>query len=131
MTDNTSTVNELLSLTQRLLNSVVTADWKTYTSLCDSTITCFEPEARGQLVEGLPFHQFYFDITEAGRRQITVTQPHVRLLGPDAAIVSYVRLTQSTDASGSPKTSRYEETRVWQRRDGEWKHVHFHRSSNT
>ena len=58
MTDNASTVNELLSLTQRLLNSVVTADWKTYTSLCDSTITCFEPEARGQLVEGLPFHQF-------------------------------------------------------------------------
>ena len=98
MTDNASTVNELLSLTQRLLNSVVTADWKTYTSLCDSTITCFEPEARGQLVEGLPFHQFYFDITEAGRRQITVTQPHVRLLGPDANDTSRAVLKRQLDA---------------------------------
>jgi hypothetical protein len=28
-------------------------------------------------------------------------------------------------------TTRCEETRVWERRDGSWKHVHFHRSENT
>jgi calcium/calmodulin-dependent protein kinase (CaM kinase) II len=44
------------------------------------------------------------------------------------AVLVYVRLTQFLDASGSPKTSAVEETRVWQKKDGAWKHVHFHRS---
>jgi len=52
----------------------------------------------------------------------------VRLLGNEAAIVSYVRLIQTVDGDGVPNVQRYEETRVWQRQDGEWKHVHFHRS---
>ena len=26
------------------------------------------------------------------------------------------------------KGAAFEETRVWQRRDGRWRHVHFHRS---
>lgn len=131
MAEDTNTVNELLTLTQRLLNAVVAGDWQTYSAYCDPSLTCFEPEARGQLVEGLPFHQFYFDTAAPGRRQITVTQPHVRLLGHDGAVVSYVRLTQSVDLQGTPHSSRFEETRVWQRRDGHWKHVHFHRSSNS
>ena len=131
MAENSNTVNELLLLTQRLLNAIVAGDWQTYLTFCDSSLTCFEPEARGQLVEGLPFHQFYFDTVAPGRKQITVTQPHVRLLGPDAAVVSYVRLTQSIDSQGVPHTSRYEESRIWERRDGQWKHVHFHRSSNS
>ncbi|MBM4002608.1 MAG: DUF4440 domain-containing protein [Planctomycetes bacterium] len=130
MADDSRIVNELLALTQRLLNAIVTGDWPTYAAFCDPSLTCFEPEARGQLVEGMSFHQFYFDLASPGRRQITVTQPHVRLLGPDAAVVSYVRLTQSVDAQGTPHTSRYEESRVWHRRNGEWKHVHFHRSAN-
>jgi hypothetical protein len=63
-----------------------------------------------------------------------MSQPHVRLLGdaqqPAAAVISYVRLTQSLDAAGNPQTSRFEETRIWQRMEGAWKHVHFHRSAN-
>ena len=61
----------------------------------------------------------------------SVPAPHVRMLGPDAAVVCYVRLTQSVDATGAPQTSRFEETRVWQRENGHWKHVHFHRSANS
>ena len=48
----------------------------------------------------------------------------------DAAVVSYVRLVQHLDGSGSAVTSRYEETRVWQKIGGAWKHVHFHRSAS-
>ena len=29
--------------------------------LCSPSMTAFEPEARGNLVEGMAFHKFYFD----------------------------------------------------------------------
>jgi calcium/calmodulin-dependent protein kinase (CaM kinase) II len=124
---------ELVDLNQRLLNSIVAGDWKTYEALCDSSITCFEPEARGQLASGMAFHKYYFELPGSPQKpakHVTMSQPHVRLLGNDGAVISYVRLTQSLDAGGAPQTSRVEETRVWQRIDGQWKHVHFHRSSN-
>jgi len=121
--------NQLLDLTRQLLNSIADQDWSVYTRLCDSSLTCFEPESRGQLVEGMDFHKFYFEL-KGGRspRNTTIVSPRVRPLGPDAAVVSYVRLIQKLDGSGSPITTAVEETRVWQRIQGEWKHVHFHRS---
>ncbi len=128
-----SATDELLSLNQKLLESIVSGDWKTYVALCDPSITCFEPEARGQLAVGMPFHKYYFDLPGSPQKpakNVTMSQPHVRLLGNDAAVVCYVRLTQSLDASGAPQTGRVEETRVWQKIGGEWKHVHFHRSQN-
>ena len=51
---------ELLQINQQLLDSIAPGDWKAYTQFCDPSISAFEPEARGELVEGLPFHQFYF-----------------------------------------------------------------------
>ena len=121
--------SELLRLNQQLLESIVTGDWNTYQKLCDPTLTCFEPEARGHLVEGLPFHRFYFDLGAAsGQRNTTMASPHVRLMG-DTALVNYVRLTQRTGPDGAPVTVPMEETRVWQRQSGAWKHVHFHRSA--
>jgi Calcium/calmodulin dependent protein kinase II association domain len=121
----------LLDLNQKLLVAIVSGDWKTYETLCDPSITCFEPEARGQVVVGMPFHKYYFDLPGSPQKpakNVTMSQPHVRLLGDDAAVLSYVRLTQSLDANGSPQTGRVEETRVWQKIGGQWKHVHFHRS---
>ena len=53
---------ELLRLNQRLLDSIALADWETYTELCDPSLTAFEPEAAGQLVQGLEFHHFYFQL---------------------------------------------------------------------
>ncbi len=123
---------ELLSLNQKLLNAIVGGDWNTYAALCDATLTCFEPEARGQLVEGMPFHKFYFDLPAGPKpavaTNVTMASPHVRLLGPDAAVLCYLRLNQKLDAAGVPVTVAVEETRVWQKVGGAWKHVHFHRS---
>ncbi|MCA9194447.1 MAG: nuclear transport factor 2 family protein [Planctomycetales bacterium] len=118
----------LINLTRCLLESIVQGNWEAYVDLCDPTITCFEPEAAGNLVEGMDFHRFYFELDQApGRKaQTTLCSPHVRLLG-DTAIVSYIRLTQVTDSTGV-HTKSAEETRVWHRGDGGWKHVHFHRS---
>lgn len=129
MTDATSA--ELLGLTQQLLDSIVQGDWATYEQLCDPTLTAFEPEAVGQLVEGMPFHHFYFRLGGVkGEHCTTMSRPHVRLMG-DVAVVSYVRLNQRVDGAGRPVTRSVEETRVWQRRDGRWRHVHFHRSPPT
>jgi hypothetical protein len=119
---------ELLQLNQRLLDSIVRADWKTYEELCDPSLSAFEPESRGQLVEGMPFHRFYFNLGGVkGEHNTTMASPHVRVMG-DVAVIAYVRLNQRVDGQGAPVVSAVEETRVWQRQGGRWRHVHFHRS---
>jgi calcium/calmodulin-dependent protein kinase (CaM kinase) II len=121
---------ELLAVSRKLLTSIDTGDWKTYESLCDASITCFEPEALGQVVEGLPFHKFYFDLPSTPTkpaRQSTIASPHIRVIG-NSAIVSYVRVVQKLDGSGAPVSVAAMETRVWEKQDSGWKHVHFHRS---
>ncbi len=124
-------IEEVIQVTQQLLDAVSAADWKTYEQLCDPSLTAYEPEARGQLVEGMDFHRFYFELGGAeGLHNTTMAAPHVRLLGEDVAIVCYVRLLQHQPGGTAPRTERFEETRVWVRRPEGWRHVHFHRSAN-
>ena len=125
----TSAEQSVLAVSASLLKAIDAGDWNTYAALCDESLTCFEPEASGHLVSGMPFHKYYFDLPPGKTpRQSSISSPHVRIVG-DVAIVSYVRLVQKLDASGAPVTASVSETRVW-RRDGEgWKHVHFHRSA--
>jgi calcium/calmodulin-dependent protein kinase (CaM kinase) II len=124
-----SNSDELLQLNRRLLDAIAEADWDVYQELCDATLTAFEPEAKGQLVEGLEFHSFYFNRKRPkGDYQTTMCSPKVRIMG-DVAVVAYIRLNQRVGQDGLPVTSAVEETRVWQRQDGKWKHVHFHRSA--
>jgi hypothetical protein len=119
---------ELLRLNHKLLDCIARADWPAYQELCDPTLTCFEPEAMGQLVEGMEFHHFYFQLSGANLPyNTTMASPHVRVMG-DVAVISYVRLNQRVSADGVPSTRAVEETRVWQKQNGVWKHVHFHRS---
>jgi calcium/calmodulin-dependent protein kinase (CaM kinase) II len=123
-----SAEQELLAVSRKLLTAIDSGDWSTYASLCDESITCFEPEALGHLVTGLPFHKYYFDLPAAKTsKQSTMASPQVRIMG-DAAIVSYVRVVQKVDAQGSPVSAAAMETRVWQKTASGWKHVHFHRS---
>ena len=123
-------VNELIELNRRLLESIAAGDWDTYAELCDPSLSAFEPEARGYLLEGMDFHRFYFDLGVAdGPQNTTISSPKVRLLG-DIVVVTYTRLLQRQDTEGRPTTLVFEETRVWHLRDGRWQHVHFHRSAN-
>jgi calcium/calmodulin-dependent protein kinase (CaM kinase) II len=128
MTMRDAVTQELLQLNQRLLDSIARADWTVYEELCDPSLSAFEPESRGQLVEGLPFHRFYFNLGGVkGEHNTTMASPHVRVMG-DVAVVAYVRLNQRVDGQGAPVVAAVAETRVWQRQGGRWRHVHFHRS---
>jgi calcium/calmodulin-dependent protein kinase (CaM kinase) II len=120
--------DELLRLNHRLLESIANADWATYQELCDPSLTAFEPEALGQLVKGMEFHRFYFNLGSVTRSHFTtMCSPRIRVMG-DVAVIAYVRLNQRVGADGLPMTTGFEETRVWQRQGSHWKHVHFHRS---
>ena len=121
---------EIVALNQRLLEAISAADWKTYEELCDPELTCFEPEARGHLVQGLAFHRFYFDLgAGSAARNTCIASPVVKFCGDDVAVVAYIRLTQKVGDEGQPTTTATEETRIWQRQGNRWRHVHFHRSA--
>ena len=119
--------NEILELSRKLLTAIDEQDWATYEQLCDPNLTAFEPEAKGQLVSDMPFHRFYFDTPSPSRRQSSIVSPTVKFIG-DAALVTYVRLTQVFSGDKQHSTRACEETRVWEKQNGEWKHIHFHRS---
>ena len=120
---------ELLELTQELLDSIREGDWDKYQALCDPSMTAIEPEACGHLIEGMQFHRFYFEQGgHMGPHNSTLVSPFVRMLGENVAVVSYVRLVQRADDKGVTTTDSFEETRVWHRQDGQWRHMHFHRS---
>ena len=127
MTSQTET--QLIDLCQQLLDSIDQQDWDTYTQLCDPSLSAFEPEGRGYLIEGMPFHRFYFEMEGTGLpKQSTISSAAVRLLAEDVAVVTYVRLIQRVLEDGSAPTTAAEETRIWQKQNGQWRHVHFHRS---
>ncbi|XP_055875985.1 calcium/calmodulin-dependent protein kinase type II delta chain-like isoform X3 [Biomphalaria glabrata] len=153
--DLESRKQEIIKLTEQLLQAITSGDYGEYTKLVDPHLTSFEPEALGNLIVGLDFHKFYFDHANAVETNspldptqdgsdlpprvlsknskpvnTSILNPHVHLLGEDAACIAYVRLTQFIDRNGLPVTKHSEETRIWQRKDGKWQNVHFHRSGS-
>ncbi|XP_043840745.1 calcium/calmodulin-dependent protein kinase type II subunit gamma isoform X33 [Dromiciops gliroides] len=147
---------EIIKITEQLIEAINNGDFDAYTKICDPGLTSFEPEALGNLVEGMDFHKFYFEnpqscsdanthpspyqfpslspvfqlckVLSKNSKPIhtTILNPHVHVIGEDAACIAYIRLTQYIDGQGRPRTSQSEETRVWHRRDGKWLNVHYH-----
>ncbi|KAM8748057.1 calcium/calmodulin-dependent protein kinase type II delta 1 chain isoform X14 [Sparus aurata] len=124
---------EIIKVTEQLIEAINNGDFEAYTKICDPGLTSFEPEALGNLVEGTDFHRFYFENALSKTKQPIHTillNPHVHLIGDEAACIAYIRLTQYIDGSGMPRTMQSEETRIWHRRDSKWQNIHFHRSGS-
>ncbi|MED6290612.1 Calcium/calmodulin-dependent protein kinase type II subunit beta, partial [Characodon lateralis] len=120
---------EIIKITEQLIEAINNGDFDAYAKICDPGLTSFEPEALGNLVEGMDFHRFYFENLLAKNNKpihTTILNPHVHLIGEDAACIAYIRLTQFVDNQGRPHSSQSEETRVWHRRDSKWQNIHFH-----
>uniref|UniRef100_A0A4W4FVE1 calcium/calmodulin-dependent protein kinase n=1 Tax=Electrophorus electricus TaxID=8005 RepID=A0A4W4FVE1_ELEEL len=123
--------SEIIKVTEQLIEAISNGDFESYTKMCDPSVTAFEPEALGNLVEGLDFHRFYFEnLWSKNSKPVhtTILNPHIHLIGEEAACIAYIRITQYIDTNGMPRTAQSEESRVWHRRDGKWQIVHFHRS---
>uniref|UniRef100_A0A672QD95 calcium/calmodulin-dependent protein kinase n=1 Tax=Sinocyclocheilus grahami TaxID=75366 RepID=A0A672QD95_SINGR len=124
-----SPVLEIIKITEQLIEAINNGEFDAYAKICDPGLTSFEPEALGNLVEGMDFHRFYFEnLLSKNSKPIhtTILNPHVHLIGEEAACIAYIRLTQFVDGQGRPRSSQSEETRVWHRRDSKWQNVHFH-----
>ncbi|XP_016412350.1 calcium/calmodulin-dependent protein kinase type II subunit gamma-like isoform X6 [Sinocyclocheilus rhinocerous] len=120
---------EIIKITEQLIEAINNGDFEAYTRICDPGLTSFEPEALGNLVEGMDFHKFYFEnLLSKNSKPVhtTILNPHVHLIGEDAACIAYIRLTQYMDSQGRARSSQSEETRVWHRRDAKWLNIHFH-----
>ncbi|XP_044069378.1 calcium/calmodulin-dependent protein kinase type II subunit gamma isoform X13 [Siniperca chuatsi] len=126
---STSRKQEIIKMTEQLIEAINNGDFEAYTRICDPGLTSFEPEALGNLVEGMDFHKFYFEnLLSKNSKPVhtTILNPHVHLIGEEAACIAYIRLTQYMDSQGRPRSCQSEETRVWHRRDAKWLNVHFH-----
>ncbi|XP_057198472.1 calcium/calmodulin-dependent protein kinase type II subunit gamma isoform X23 [Triplophysa rosa] len=120
---------EIIKITEQLIEAINNGDFEAYTRICDPGLTSFEPEALGNLVEGMDFHKFYFEnLLSKNSKPVhtTILNPHVHLIGEDAACIAYIRLTQYMDSQGRPRSCQSEETRVWHRREAKWLNIHFH-----
>ncbi|KAA8579212.1 hypothetical protein FQN60_000034 [Etheostoma spectabile] len=108
---------EIIKITEQLIEAVNNGDFEAYAKICDPGLTSFEPEGLGNLVEGMDFHRFYFDnLLSKNSKPIhtTILNPHVHMIGDDAACIAYIRLTQFVDLQGHPRSSQSEETRVYE-----------------
>ncbi|XP_077973826.1 calcium/calmodulin-dependent protein kinase type II delta chain-like isoform X1 [Styela clava] len=122
---------EIIRLTEQILQAKSDCDFEAYCKLVSPDMSCFEPETQGNLVRGIDFHKFFFDNNSAksGKtNNTTMLNPIVTLMGDDGACVAYINLTQYVSSNNQVMVKQVEETRVWQRANGAWRMVHFHRS---
>ncbi|NWS48355.1 KCC2D kinase, partial [Probosciger aterrimus] len=121
---------EIIKVTEQLIEAINNGDFEAYTKICDPGLTSFEPEALGNLVEGMDFHRFYF---ENGEGSVLFFSEFCSVCFPVCSCVAHSHKAlwiAEESLSGMPKTMQSEETRVWHRRDGKWQNVHFHRSGS-
>ena len=127
-----NTDEAVIAENQKLLNAIASGNYQEYQGLVSSDITSIEPETSGNVVQGLDFHKYYFDLGGQSPKpqlvnNVTMSRPHVRWLGDNAAVLTYVRVDQ-TLADGVPVTKTCCETRVWEIRNEKLVNVHFHKS---
>ncbi|XP_077445445.1 calcium/calmodulin-dependent protein kinase type II delta chain-like [Stigmatopora argus] len=123
---------EIIEATKNLLTAITISDYEAYRKMCDPGLTSFEPESLGVFIEGMAFHRFLMEsVAPSPVPHTIIVNPHVRMLGEDAAYIAYVRLTQNLGQDFKARTAKAEETRIWHRNNGTWQHIHFHRSGST
>ncbi|MCG8566872.1 MAG: nuclear transport factor 2 family protein [Desulfobacterales bacterium] len=121
-------VREVETCLMDLLHSVQQADIETYLSRVSPEVSCFEPESRGHLLRGLGLHRFLVEAARPVEKyHIELVDPLIRV-GKDMAYVAYTLHLTELDGGKQAQLTAENVTRIFQREDGGWKMVHFHRS---
>lgn len=110
-----------------LLHAVQKADIDTYLTRVSDQVTCFEPETRGHLLRGIGLHRFLVEQARPVETyHIELIDPVIRVAGNMAFAAYTLHLTET---GGPDETIQSENvTRIFQKEDGNWQMVHFHRS---
>lgn len=90
---------EVVESNARLLQAISQADFLTYSLLVDENLTCFEPQACGHLVRGVPFHKYYFQRNRnnnAEAENVSIVDPDVKVIGDVRQIASRGNVTLSS-----------------------------------
>lgn len=119
----------VLDAVQKLLDAVSHCDTGAYSQLVAEDVSAFEFDVSPYRIDGIDFHLNL--MKEKGKRlrptQVSILTPRVQRFG-NIAIASYTRLNTVWDEDGEPEFDNCNETRVFERREGTWVMVHFHRS---
>lgn len=108
--------HEIIEMTKALIDAHHTDDYA-YETLCDPHGTALGMDNFQEFTCGNILDQEIY---------ATLLNPYVHLLGDNAAYIAYIRLTKSICHQGHAHTFQTEETRVWHKRGGKWKNIHFH-----
>ena len=123
------TQQELIEVTEQMLEAINTGNVETYANLCVPELTCFEDVCHHR-IDGVEFHlSLIRQLAQSPALRPTrcdILHPAVQIYD-NTAIVTYTRLMTFNDA-GSPRWSTCNETRVFVREATEWKMAHFHRT---
>jgi ketosteroid isomerase-like protein len=111
-----------------LHHAITKAEVKTYRQLVSEAVTCFEPETGGAQVKGIDMHIFFVkNSTAPDYYYFDIIDPTFNVCG-DMAYAAYTFLL--AEISDGKTTSTTENvTRIFQKKEGTWKMVHFHRSA--
>ena len=122
---------KVLSLTRALLENIyVQPSAQFYADHVDPDVTALE--GTPVRVDGIDFHLFALSQLARARaedksaRYLQLLNPRVQRYGDTAIVTLTSQVT--TAREGAFQTTYLHETRVWARRDGQWKLVHFHKS---
>lgn len=120
---------ELLNLVREMLKAIHAGDAASYARLCAEDLSCFEDDVAPYRIDGIEFHK---GLIEEGARsaafgdlvRFDILSPRVHLLD-NCAVVAYTRLMTYADPA---RFAAFNETRIFHRREGGWRMVHFHRN---
>jgi len=108
-------IDELLKCNERLLQSMVDADYSGYCALTSPVLTGFQVGTRGchELGEENPLQEELF-WNQTGHDRFQMMNPAVRFMSNDnVALVTYTRIDRMVDGR---VVRRWDETRIWERR---------------
>jgi calcium/calmodulin-dependent protein kinase (CaM kinase) II len=110
-----------------LLHAIRSGDNDFYKKHVSADLTCFEPESQGHIVDGLPFHEFFMtNFKNEDPYHLELIRPTIRVYGDTGYTAYTMVILKKTE--GKAVMTKVNETRIWNKQDGIWCMVHFHRS---